>query len=1022
MEKECVSCYKKYKKQIHAIVYATFLFTQLFLAAAQSAYSQNQPAKNIHFVRGRLLTPDRQPVSNATIEVKGKKLSITSNEKGEFSFREISPASVLLISCIGYEPIEIGVQGRNELLVEITPRALILEEAVVIGYGTSKRSKLTGSVITVKAKDIVNQPVTNPLLALHGRVSGLVMNTVSGNLGARVDIQIRGTNSLRGSSYSNPLYLIDGVPMPSTSINSSAVGGAAGGQSPFTYINPSEIASIEVLKDADATAIYGSRGTNGVILITTKRPKPGKLKISADFYKGFERIVNTLDLLDTRQYLQMRRDAFAADGVTPTATNAPDLLLWDSTAYTDWQKETMGQTAVVQNAQLDFSGGDKINQYAVSLGYRDNGGVLMGKNNSKRGSVRINLSHKSFDERFTFDIRANYTLSKQDMRATSSSTNNMLAPNLPRVDSLGNPYFFRTSTATNTSSPYKYLYCQTLYNAYNFISGGTITYKIISDLELKLDANYTRMDIQATESYYDKYYNQNANLPYKNETRFGTNYQETYNIEPQMNYKLDFANSKITALVGGTFQQTLKGGNLVYGRNFPSEKLMLDLYSASDVIKTSSSSTYTKYKYTSLFARLGYDYLDRYLFTATFRRDGSTRFSEDNRFGNFGAIAAGWLFSKESFVANNLRFLSYGKLRSSYGWTGNDQIADYVYMSTFAATNTYNGAAGLYADQIGLTNFSWETARKFEVALELGLLDNRILFNTAYYSNISDNQLISIPLASQTGWGSYTGNLDAKIKNSGVEIEISTDNMRQKDFRWQTNFNITFFKNKLLEYPGLEYSSYSNTYMIGKSINLLRRYEYLGLDKANGEPIIKNQDGQGMINSVDDYIYAGTTDNKYYGGIGNNFTWKNFELNIFFQFVKRPTVSGYLYNTNYWPVGNLYNVTKEQLENTWREPGDNAKYPRLSAATSGPYYNLYYNQYGYSTATIADGSFIRLKNIAVSYSLPKGLVERLKLSSVRFYYMAQNLFTITNYDGYDPETGSNVPALKASTFGINVTL
>ncbi|MFT4022794.1 MAG: SusC/RagA family TonB-linked outer membrane protein [Flavihumibacter sp.] len=554
------------------------------------------------------------------------------------------------------------------------------------------------------------------------------------------------------------------------------------------------------------------------------------------------------------------------------------------------------------------------------------------------------------------------------------------------------------------------------------MSGGTIGYKVLKDLELKLDANYTRMDIRATESYYDKYFNQNANLSYKNETRFGTNYQETYNVEPQLNYKLSTGNSRITALVGGTFQQTLKGGNLVYGRNFPSEKLMLDLYSAGDVINTSSSSTYTKYKYTSFFGRLGYDYLGRYLLTATFRRDGSTRFSEDNRFGNFGALAAGWLFSKERFVENNLRFLSYGKLRSSYGWTGNDQIADYVYMSTFAATNTYNGAAGLYADQIGLSNFSWETARKFEVALELGLFNNRILFNTAYYSNISDNQLISIPLSSQTGWSSYTGNLDAKIKNSGVEIEISTDNVRRKDFRWQTNFNITFFKNKLLEYPGLEYSSYSNTYMIGKSINLLRRYEYLGLNKDNGEPIIKNQDGEGLINSVDDYVYAGTTDNKYYGGIGNTFTWKNFDLNIFFQFVKRPTINGYLYNTNYWPVGNLYNVTKEQLENTWRKPGDDAKYPRLSAATSGPYYNLYYNQYGYSTATVVDGSFIRLKNIALSYSLPKAIVERLKLNNVRFYYMAQNLFTITNYDGYDPETGSSVPALKASTFGINVTL
>ncbi|MFT4022796.1 MAG: carboxypeptidase-like regulatory domain-containing protein [Flavihumibacter sp.] len=208
----------------------------VFFTNTKTAYSQRRETTNIPFVRGRLLTPDKQPVSNATVEVKGKKLLITSNEKGEFSFRDIPSSSVLLITCIGYEPIEMDVQGRNQLVVEVTPKVLALEETVVIGYGTSTRSKLTGSVITVKAKDIVNQPVTNPLLALHGRVSGLVMNTVSGNLGARVDIQIRGTNSLRGSSYSNPLYLIDGVPMPSTSINSSAIGGAAGGQSPFTYI------------------------------------------------------------------------------------------------------------------------------------------------------------------------------------------------------------------------------------------------------------------------------------------------------------------------------------------------------------------------------------------------------------------------------------------------------------------------------------------------------------------------------------------------------------------------------------------------------------------------------------------------------------------------------------------------------------------------------------------------------------------------------------------------------------------
>ncbi len=1010
---------KKYRRENYFLLFQKTLKTALvllILLSAQVSFSQTTPPARI---TGTVVDDNNVALPGVNILIGKTKKVISTNENGRFDLTVESFPVTLAFSMVGFVRQEVVFQNATTDYKVSLAQNNKLNEVLIIGYGTTTRAKNTSSISKVEGPTLVQQPISNPVLGLQGRVSGMYITTASGNLGANVNVTIRGTNTIASSS--NPLYIVDGVPMPSTGINAVTYGGAGGTHSPFINLNSADIESVEVLKDADGTAIYGSRGANGVVLITTKKAKAGPTRISADFYRGVQSSVNQLDLLNTQEYIQMRKEAFALDGITNlTNTNAYDILTWGEERYTDLQELLFGKTAAITDAQFNVNGGNEQTQFMFGVGYHDENGVLMGKNNQRKGSARLNVSHRSSNNRFTANSTLTYSSTTMGSIGTSGFNYAWLAPNIPLVDeTTGLPYFY--GTASNTQSPLRYTYSTSDLSNFNFIGAATIGYKILDNLQLKVDGSFTRLDYRGVEKYRNGYVNPNENTSYKNFAVFGNDYQHTYNIEPQVNFQTPIWKGKLTALAGSTFQQTIAGGQLVQGQNFPSELLMDALGSAGLI--SSYSTTYNQYKFNSVFGRLTYDLKDTYIFNATYRRDGSSRFGPDKRFGDFWAIGGAWILSNEPFLKDHVKFINLAKIRSSYGLTGNDAIGNYQFMETFTSTpNPYNYNSGLYANRLGNSEFGWETNRKFEVAAELNFLNNRITTTTAFFNNISGNQLINYPVPTQTGWASYVANLDAKIRNRGWEFDLTSQNINGKSFKWRSNFNITTFKNTLLEFPNLKASAYSAAYEVGKSINVYRRYEFIGIDPQTGTPLTKDQDGSGTY-TVDDYISYGNSDAKFYGGLGNTFSFKGLELDFFFQFTKRPYANGYINSSNASQPGIIFNQPKFLLEGTWRYPGDTeATRPRLSTVNSGAFATAY-NRYRFSNAGIVDGSYIRLKNVSLSYNLPAKFVQKMKVSNVRVYGLAQNLFTITKYEGYDPETpGTVTPPLQVYTFGLNVSL
>ncbi len=994
------------------IVLLVFFYSTLII----TAFAQGNT------IKGTVINEAQTPLTGVTIEagVSPVKYYIT-DAGGNFEINNINKWPLkLTLSYAGYETQEAVVYNNTTTLNYVMRPAGNLQEVVVIGYGKSTKEKITGSVSKISGKTITDQPIVNPILALQGRAPGVFITTSSGDLAANVNVTIRGKNTV--ASGTHPLYIIDGVPMPSTGINAANYGGAAGTNSPFININSADIESIEILKDADATAIYGTRGANGVILITTKKAKAGPLRFNANVYKGVQSAVNKLELLNTGEYVAMRKEALANAGITDiNATNAFDIVEWGATNYTDLQELIFGKNAAITDAQADIQAGNEFTQFLFSAGYRDENGVLMGKNQQQKATARLQVNHRSVNNKFAVHLGLTYSTMHMESIGTSGFSYAWLAPNIPLVDeTTGKPYF--RGTATNTQSPMRYTYSDTRLRNFNFIGSTTFSYKILDNLTAKLDAHFTRLDYRGNERYKNNYMNPYDNLDYKNFAVFGNDYQYTYNIEPQLNFSEYLGAGKITALAGTTWQETETGGQAVTGQDFPSEALMDNLASAGRIPTNGTSTSFSQYRFNSVFGRINYDLHNRYILSATFRRDGSSRFGENKKFGNFWSLGAGWILSKEDFFNSLTNIVSFAKIRTSYGLTGNDQVANYLYMETFAATTVpYNGEPGLYANRLGNPEFGWETNKKYEAALELNFLKNRINTTTAFFTNLSDNQLVNYPISSQTGWSSYVANLDASIRNRGLEFEVTSLNFSRKYFQWRTTFNITTFKNKLLEFAKLKESAYANTYEVGKSINVFRKFEFLGIDPQNGHPIVKDQNEDGRI-TVSDYISYGSSDASFYGGLGNTFSYKGFELDVFFQFVKRPYANGFINSSNASQPGIIYNIPKFLLEGRWQKPGDDAQRPMLSSANSGAFATAY-NYYRLSTAGVEDASYIRLKNLSFSYTLPAVITNKLGLTSIKVFMLGQNLLTITKYNGFDPETpGTVTPPMRIYTFGINASL
>lgn len=995
-----------------------------FIAVRAKQATPDVPQDKYIQVRGKVIDATNGfPLPAVSVVVPGTPFGAMTNENGEYTIAQVPRNANLVFSYISYQSQTLAVRDRAIIDAVLQSNPKSLDEAVVIGYGTTTKRMNTGAVSSITAAEIGKQPIANPLAALPGRVPGMQITQQNGLPGAAAVVQIRGQNSLGFGNL--PLYVIDGVPFSTYSgsqpvtdnLNALGTSGANGGISPFSMINPDDIERMDILKDADATAIYGARGANGVILITTKKGKAGKTKFNAKIYTGTAKVGRFIDMMNTDQYLALRKEAFANDKATPNSANAPELTTWDQNAYTDWQKLLVGGTAHSTDAEASISGGDAMTHFLFSGGYHKETTVYPGNFNDQRITGRISADHTSSNRKLFAAVTANYSNDKTLLPTADPISYYNLPPNMPLKDSSGKLVW--VPGFTNPLAALKRNYNGT---TTNLLTNANIRYTIVKNLNLKVSMGYsnTQLDqISATPA--------SSQNPQNNPTSsavFTTNKTQNYIVEPTLDYAYDLGKNRFNFLAGGTIQRSLSNGNYFNGTNYSSEALLNSLAGAGLI--TLGYNNYFDYKYASLFGRVNYNFDGKYLLNATFRRDASSRFGPENQFANFGALGAAWIFSEEGFVKENLHWLNFGKLRASYGSTGNDQITNYIYVPLLTATSTYQGQTALYRVTLPNEGVKWETTRKLEVGIELGFLNNRISFTGDYYRNRSKDQLLSAALATQSGYNSYTVNLPALVQNSGMELEVNTLNVKTHEFGWTTTLNVTFPQNKLVSFPGLATSFYASSYIVGKPVDLQRKYVYTGYDKNTGAPQYQDQNHDGAIDFNNDraYISPGT---PFYGGMGNTFSYRHWDLSFFLQYNHRKGST----NNFSTPIGSSRSNQNVSLLDRWRNPGDDARYPAATATSGTPVY-LAYTQYSSSTALWGDASYLKLRSASLSYSFPSVWLSKIKGSSFRVYAEGQNLFTwMKNKYIYDPETSvpggppglgtGNIatPPLRTIVFGIN---
>lgn len=946
------------------------------------------PVINAFDVSGKVTDKSGTPLAGANIKVRGSRIGTSTNERGEFLLRNISETAILEISFVGYNPQVVEVNNRSNISITMQLADNKLDETVVIAYGKTSKRLSTGSVSSVSADVLEAQPVGDPLAALQGRVSGLMITSSNGMPGSSFQVRIRGENSMKQGN--DPLYIIDGVPFISSPLNN--FDGANGSQSPLNSINPNDIENISVLKDADATAIYGSRGANGVILITTKKGGKGKSSFSFNINKGLSNIATKFDYLNTDQYLQYRKDAFAYDGTTPTTSNAPDLTVWDPNAYTDWQDLIIGNTAQITNAQASFADGNDQTSFLLSGNYRKDETVYIGNNAFTKVGGLLSVTHNSKNRKFGLTATVNFTADDNNTIATDLSRYVNLAPNMPTKNTDGSIYWYG-----NFQNPLAYLERTYQTKTNNLIANSTLSYNLIKELTLRANVGYTQTNMEQILTLPKAGFNPDTYSG--SSSQFGNTDIKSYIVEPQIEFTKNVGIGKLNVLAGASWQQRLSENRFLQASGFSSDALLKDPASASSL--SIRGADYSEYKYESFFGRVNYNISQTYIVNATFRRDGSSRFGPGKQFGNFGAVGAGWIFSNENFIANNKSILSFGKLRASYGTTGNDQIGDYQFLDTWGSAGfPYGGVAGLSPSRVFNADYSWEINKKLEVALELGFNNDKQFLTLGYYNNRSSNQLIGYTLSSQSGFSSYTANLPAKVENKGWEIDINSTNIKNNNFNWTTSFNLTLPTNTLLEYPGLEKSADANSYEVGQSIRMIKGFHFTGVDPQTGVATFLDVDNSGSLSSPGDYVVMGETMPQLFGGLNNKLSYKKLSLDVFFQFVKQeaPTID---YGPSVGPFGTSANRGTYVLD-YWKKPGDITSIPVPSALSSTASYKAFNSFYRYSDAAWGDASYIRLKNVSLSYDL-SDVTKRWKVNGTSVYVQAQNLITITNYRGLDPE-------------------
>lgn len=956
-------------------------------------------------LRGKVVDMQNEPLAGITITIKQTGMATATDAYGEFIFMNLPVKATLVVTGGEIIPQEVDASQNSYQLIVVEQRMSVLDETIVIAYGKTTKRLSTSSQSSITHEEISKQPVSNPILTLQGRISGLQIKQASGAPGSQVLIQLRGRNSIANGN--TPLIILDGVPFPSTTLN-NALGGAGSYSSPLDNINPADIERIDILKDADATAIYGSRGANGVILITTKKASTEQTRFFVKLHRGAGAVTRKMELMSTAQYLAMRREAFSNDGTAMTNSNAPDLLLWDTTRYTDWQEELIGKTVDQTNVNFGVSGGNAFTQFFVSGGYYKETTVFPGDFGSEKINGSLSLNHQSQDKRFTFSLSGSYLINNNILPREDVSRRITLAPNAPRLYLPSGALNWENSTWINPMSVLERWFNN---KTHVFNSTLSIGFQITKGLQVKISNGYSRQYLKEHGIMPQKSFNP-ATISASSAT-FGRTEMQTLITEPQFLYNWQEKKHSIDVVAGMTIQQTDQQSLQQNGTGYSSDALLYSIQAASTVSTTVDRET--RYRYTGQFARVGYQYDKKYLASVTARRDGSSRYGPADRFANFYSAGMGWVFSKEKWLQKQ-GMLSFGKLRMSWGRSGNDQIGDYRYLDLYSAySNAYQSITPFYPTQLFNPTFSWEEVTKKELGIELGFLKDRLQLTGNYYRNITRNQLIQYPLPTITGFSGVLKNLPATIRNTGWEIELSGTLIKKTRRNWSFSVNLTVPRNKLVRFDGLSSSSYANTYVIGQSLNISKRFGFNAVNPATGVYTFIDYDNNNQLGSPQDEQKIVDGSQLYFGGLQQNLVLGRFTISFLVQFVRQPYAPNYL--VWFSRPGSLSNQPVHVM-NRWQKPGDESNIQRYSVSNAAA--NNAYSYYQFSDAGFSDASYIRLRNLYFAFDALTPSLKKIGLKKATLFLQGHNLVTFTSYKGLDPETQTFLPPVKLFTAGMEI--
>ena len=965
----------------------------LILGGVHTAFGQDRQ------ISGQITSAnDGSTYPGVTVMVPGTTIGTISDLDGNYTIVVPDNATELEYKYIGMKSVTVFIDDRSSIDVQMEEDILGLEEVVVIGYGRQLKTDLTGSISKVSIDDLNPVPTVSFEHALQGVASGVHVEQSSGKLGEGTKIRIRGSSSI--SADNQPLYVIDGIPLytENTGILTNHP------TNPLAQINMADVETIEVLKDASAAAIYGSRAANGVIMITTKRGKAGKTNIDLNYSRGVSTRSNVVGFLNAAEYRELLDEA-AQNGLD----QGDPWGFGDIDAFRDWVndniipgyredhfeqsydenwEEEAFRSAAVSNFDLSASGGNEKTNFYTGVSYLDQEGILI-NNRFRRASARLNLEHAAADR---LKIGMNTMFSRTQLDRMSGD--NAFSTPLQMVAQVPVTPIIDPNTGElnkNTLYPSGLIDARDNYSrnvAYRALGTAFFTWEPVRGLSWRTD-----MGFDLTTQKEDEYQGRRTNDGAPDGKATGRNVNVLkLTTNNYISFSREFAGiHNIEAVAGMTFEKIERDLQSVQVSGFPTDAFQTMASAATNTFYTGQE---TAFAYASYFARANYKLMNKYLLGASVRRDGSSRFGTNSRYGTFPAFSAGWIMSRESFM-QNADWLSFLKIRASYGLTGNSGIGNFAHMGTYVGAN-YAGISGIRPWSLASPDLKWETTAQMDIGIDFGFLRNRINGEVDYYQKKTEDLLLARTLPATSGFTGVTQNIGS-LENKGWEVVINTGNL-VGEFKWNTSFNISGNKNKVLDIAGPDIIRGENRVREGEAIGVFVTRSYAGVNPDNGHAWYYMEDGT----KTEDYnlapnLVVGSPNPDFLGGMTNSFQFKGFDLNILLSFV---------YGNSVYNGGGQYqamqfsnwmdNQTKDQMKR-WQKPGDitdvpQAVFPFSDFSATNP-----------SSRYLSDASYLRLKSVSFGYSLPDRVMKRMNLRSLRIYATGTNLFTWTDYKGWDPE-------------------